>query len=324
MQTVDRVQKRHLRASIAVATFKKFSEDKSSNLATMIAFWAFFSIFPLLLVLVTVLGWALPTSDKASVLGHVAKLFPLIDPKTVSGLSGSWWAIVVGGVTALWSGLGAVRTVQFAFDSVWEIPYHRRLGFVKQVLRSLWVLATIGLGLVLTTVLSGFIISAANGVSLGVLTKVAGYVVAIVLDIGLFVAAFRILTSREVTVRDVLPGALFAGVVFFILQELSAFIISSHLKNAQSTYGHFATVITILWWFYLQAQVTLLGAQLNVVLRERLYPRSLAASPQTEADRRALQAYAAERAYHPEEEVETRFADGQHHDREADRTTKRG
>jgi membrane protein len=200
-----------------------------------------------------------------------------------------------------------VRTVQFAFDSVWEIPYHRRLGFVKQVLRSLWVLATIGLGLVLTTVLSSFIISAANGVSLGVLTKVAGYVVAIALDIGLFVAAFRILTSREVTVRDVLPGAVFAGVVFFILQELSAFIISSHLKNAQSTYGHFATVITMLWWFYLQAQVTLLGAQLNVVLRERLYPRSLAESPQTDADRRVLQAYAAERAYHPEQDIETRF-----------------
>jgi membrane protein len=307
MERLDEAQRRSRRLSIAVATFKKFSEDKSSNLATMIAFWAFFSIFPLLLVLVTVLGWVLPSSDKASVLGHVANLLPLLDPKTVSGLSGSWWAVVVGGLTALWSGLGAVRTVQFAFDSVWEIPYHRRLGFVKQVLRSLWVLATIGLGLVLTTVLSSFIISAANGVSLGVLTKVAGYVVAIALDIGLFVAAFRILTSREVTVRDVLPGAVFAGVVFFILQELSAFIISSHLKNAQSTYGHFATVITMLWWFYLQAQVTLLGAQLNVVLRERLYPRSLAESPQTDADRRVLQAYAAERAYHPEQDIETRF-----------------
>ncbi|HZU60882.1 MAG TPA: YhjD/YihY/BrkB family envelope integrity protein, partial [Solirubrobacteraceae bacterium] len=104
---------------------------------------------------------------------------------------------------------------------------------------------------------------------------------------------------------DVLPGALLSGVVFFILQEASAFIISRHLKSASPTYGHFATVITILWWFYLQAVVTLLGAQLNVVLKERLHPRSIVDSPQTEADRRALQAYAEERTYQPEERVHT-------------------
>ena len=65
-------------------------------------------------------------------------------------------------------------------------------------------------------------------------------------------------------------------------------------------------MITILWWFYLQAIVTLLGAQLNVVLKERLYPRSLRGGPETEADHRALQAYAAERTYHADQEVRIR------------------
>jgi membrane protein len=306
-ERVDSAQKDNERLSIAVATYKKFSDDKASNLATMIAFWAFFSIFPLLLVLVTVLSYVLPAHDKHSVLTHVANLMPLLDPNSVSALSGSWWAIVVGGLTALWSGLGVVRTTQFAFDSTWEIPYHQRPGTLKQVVRSVWVLATIGLGLVATTLISSFIISGSSGVSLGPLTKVAGYVVAIALDVGLFIAAFKILTTRDVTVREVLPGALLAGVIFFILQELSAFIISSHLKNAQSTYGHFATVITILWWFYLQAQVTLLGAELNVVLAERLYPRTLVGEPKTDADRRALQSYVAERAYTPNQSVETRI-----------------
>jgi uncharacterized BrkB/YihY/UPF0761 family membrane protein len=128
-------------------------------------------------------------------------------------------------------------------------------------------------------------------------------VISIALDIGLFIAAFRLLTDRKVTVRDVVPGAVLSGVVFFALQQLSAFIISRHLQSAQSTYGHFATVITILWWFYLQSIVTLLGAQLNVVLKRGLYPRSLVNAPQTEADHRVLQAYAAERTYHPEEDV---------------------
>jgi uncharacterized BrkB/YihY/UPF0761 family membrane protein len=140
-------------------------------------------------------------------------------------------------------------------------------------------------------------------VNLGVAGRVVGLLISIALDVGLFVAAFRLLTDRDVSTRDVLPGAVFSGIVFFILQEISAFIISRHLKSAQPTYGHFATVITILWWFYLQSVITLLGAQLNVVLKDRLYPRSLIRAPQTKADHRVLQAYAEERTYQPEETV---------------------
>jgi YihY family inner membrane protein len=306
LESVDRLQKRSKPASVTVATAKKFSEDQSANLAAMIAFWGFFSIFPLFLVLVTLLALFLPASDKNSVLGHVAQLFPLLDPKSIRGLSGAWWTLVLGLVTALWSGLGAIRTAQFAFNSVWEIPMHERPGMVKQVVRSVWVLATIGTGLVFTTLLSGLVASSASGVNLGAAGRIGGYVLSAVFDVGLFVAAFRILTEREVTTRDVLPGSILSGVAFFVLQQLSALIISRYLKNAQSTYGHFATVITILWWFYLQSMITLLGAQLNVVLKERFYPRSLVDAPQTEADHRVLQAYAGERAYHPKEEIEAR------------------
>src|SRR5205085_2102209 len=151
VQKVDHTQRRRKSAAVAIATAKKFSEDRSSNLAAMIAFWGFFSIFPLFMVFVTCLAWFLPAGNKEAVLGHVAKMLPLLDPSTVSGLSGSWWVFVLGLLSALWSGTGVVRTAQFAFHSVWEVPYHERPGIVKQTLRSLWVLATIGLGLVLTT-----------------------------------------------------------------------------------------------------------------------------------------------------------------------------
>jgi YihY family inner membrane protein len=307
LDKADAGQRRLKPAAVAVATFRKFQEDQTTNLAAMIAFWAFFSIFPLFMVLVTVLGWVLPASDKANVLTHVSSLFPLIDASTVKGLTGQLWPLLVGLVTALWSGLGAVRTTQTAFNSVWEIPYHERPGLLKQIRRSLGALVLIGGGLVLSTLISGLVVSASSGISLGSAGRIVGYVIAIILDVGLFIAAFRVLTDREITTRDVIPGAVLSGLVFFILQQLSALIISGHLKSAQSTYGHFATVITILWWFYLQAIVTLLGAQLNVVLKERLYPRSLRKGPQTEADHRVLQAYADERTYHPEEEVQVRM-----------------
>jgi YihY family inner membrane protein len=304
LDRIDASQKRFKPTSVGVATFKKFSEDRTTTLAATIAFWGFFSIFPLFLVLVTVLGWVLPASDKANVLKHVAAMFPLLDTSTITGLTGSLWALILGLATALWSGMGAVRTVQNAFNSVWEIPYHKRPGLLEQVGRSLFVLFTIGALVVITTLITGFVTSNSTGVNLGPVGRIVGLVISIALDVGLFVAAFRLLTDREVTTRDVLPGAVFAGIVFFILQELSAFIISRHLKSAQPTYGRFATVITILWWFYLQAVVTLLGAQLNVVLKGGLFPRSLIKAPQTEADHRVLQAYAEERTYHPEETVD--------------------
>jgi YihY family inner membrane protein len=301
----DVLQRRSKPVGVSVATVKKFSEDQSTSLAAMIAFWAFFSVFPLLLVAVTVLGLVLPASDKNSVLSRVADMFPLLDTNSIKSLTGSWWPLLVGSFTALWSGLAVVGGLQTALNSVWEVPHHQRPGRLKQAVRSVWVLATIGVGLVATTLLSSFITSAANGVNLGVAGHVAGYLLSIVLDVGLVVAAFRILTERDVTIRDVLPGGILAGVTFFVLQQLSAFIISRHLHSAQGTYKHFATVITILWWFYLQSVITLLGAQLNVVLKDRLYPRALRKGPETEADHRVLQAYAAERTYYPHERVLT-------------------
>jgi uncharacterized BrkB/YihY/UPF0761 family membrane protein len=198
----------------------------------------------------------------------------------------------VGILSALWSGSFVVSATEAAFDSVWEIPYVQRRGFGQQLKRSLLALGTIGLGLVISTLISSYVTGTATGTNLGALGRLAGYLIAVALDVGLFLLAFRLLTARTVSTREVLPGALLSGLVFWVLQQLSALIISRYLHSAEATYGTFATVITMLWWFYLQSIVTLLGAQLNVVLTERLHPRALIDAPATEADRRAYDAYA--------------------------------
>ena len=307
LDRADDFQQKHKPLAIAVATFKKFGEDQSTGLASQIAFWAFFSIFPLFLVLVTLLGFFLPTGTKNDVLGNVSQMFPLINPSSVGSLGGSWWALIVGVLTALWSGTGVVRTIQTAFNSVWEVPMKERPKLVEQVGRSVLVLGTLGLGLVISTLISGLVTGTANGLHIGWAGSLLGYVITIALDVGLFIAAFKILTDRDVTVRDVLPGALLSGIVFWVLQQLSSFIISSHLQSAGSTYGTFATVITILWWFYLQGMVSMLGAQLNVVLKEHLYPRGLVGVPDTEADKRTYDAYAKEKTFHDNQVVESEF-----------------
>jgi len=279
LERLDRLQQQHEKLGIAAATVKKFSDDGSTNLASMIAFWAIFSIFPLFLVLVTILGYVLSNELRTDVLEHVSSYFPLLDPTTVEGLTGSWWPILVGGITAFWSGSAVVRTTQVAFDSVWGIPPKDRPGFLERTARSLWVLGTVGVGLVAATIVSGYVTGRSTALDLGWFGRLAGHLVTLALDVGLFVAAFRMLTDRKITWRDVLPGALLSGGMFWILQQISSLIISRYLNSAQSTYGNFATVITVLWWFYLQAQITLLGAQLNVVLKKGLHPRSLIGEP---------------------------------------------
>jgi membrane protein len=308
-ERVDTYQQTHRKPGIAFATVKKYSEDQSSNMAAMIAFWAFFSIFPLMLALVTILGYVLPAGTRTTVLQNVASYIPLLDASTLHGLTGSWWPILVGLLTALWSGMSVTKTTEQAFNSVWEIKMVDRPGFVDKLKHSLLALGTIGVALVVSVIISGFATGTSSGVNLGWWGRLIGYAIAIALDIGIFVAAFRLLTAKDVGIRDVLPGAILSGLVFWILQEISSFIISNRLNSAQSTYGNFATVIVMLWWFYLQAQVTLFGAQLNVVLKERLHPRSLGGS-ETEADHRALEAYAEEATYHESEEVDA-YIDGE-------------
>jgi YihY family inner membrane protein len=188
---------------------------------------------------------------------------------------------------------------------VWEIPHAQRPSFGAQIKRGLFALGAIALGLVVSTVISSYLTATATGTGLGVVARLAGYLIAVALDVGLFFVAFRLLTDRDVSTRDVLPGALLSGIVFWLLQQLSSLIIFRYLHNAERIYGSYATVITMLTWFYSQSVVTLVGAQLNVVLKERLHPRRLIPATATEADHRAYDAYAKERTYHHDQRVHT-------------------
>lgn len=285
---LDQAQQNKPALAIPVATVKKFGEDRSANLAAMMAFWAFFSIFPLMLATITLLGYVLPEKDKARVLEQISGYLPLLDTSTIGGLEGSVFALVFGLLAAVWSGSAVVRMTQFAFNSVWEVPDVERPKLPEKLRRSMLAMGTIGLGLVASTFLIGFVAGSDPTIDLGPVGRILGFLAAIVVDIGLFVLAFRMLTDRAITTKDVMPGAVFAGVCFWLLQTLSSVIITRYLSSASETYGTFATVITILWWFYLQCQLTLLGAQVNVVLKRTYYPRALLGGPQTEADHRVL------------------------------------
>jgi uncharacterized BrkB/YihY/UPF0761 family membrane protein len=121
--------------------------------------------------------------------------------------------------------------------------------------------------------------------------------------------AFRILTTEEVSWADVRPGAIVAAVAWTALQALGGYFVSNQLQGASGTYGTFATVIGLLAWIYLGAQVTLLAAEINVVYKRHLWPRAIVQPPLTDADQRALTAYAKQEERRPEEEIQVRIHD---------------
>lgn len=272
----DAAQRRRRSLAFPYAVIKKFGEDGSSNLAVIITYYTFFSVFPLLLALSSILGFVLSGhpdwADKVE--KNATSHFPLI--KGPPPQHGSVVVIVLGMVLAIYSGLGVVKAAQHAWDVVYDVPKGEQPGFLSQNLRALRLLALGGLGLIATTVASSLLASAgAVGLSVGPLLSVLGIAVSLLLNVALFALVFRWLTVREVTIRDVLPGAVLAAVAMAVLQSLASAFIAHKLQGSNRTYGSFGTVIVLLSWFYLQSQMLLFAAQVNVVKQDRLWPRSI-------------------------------------------------
>ena len=290
LERIDRLQQRFRFLSLPCAVFKRFGEHGGGRLVTMISYWSFFSIFPLLLVFVAVLGIVLRDDPelRQDLLDGALGQVPVIGTQlsqSPTALGGSWVTVALGAVAALWAGLGAANALQTALDEVWDNPMFERPNGVVQRLRSAAFLAILAIGVTLSTVA----VSATSIINDGAATLVLGLIVSFVVNTAILLATFRLLISGENTWRELVPGALLAGAALVALQAIGHWIVTRYISGARDTYGTFAIVIGLLSWFYLVSRVVLLGAELNAVLLHQLTPRSLVSSTQmTEGDRRAV------------------------------------
>ncbi len=305
VRAFDRTQQRHRWLAVPLAVVRKFGDDQGGNLAALVAYYTFFSLFPLLLVFTTVLGFVLqgdPSAQKSveqSVLGQ----FPIIgDQIKLHALQGRAIALVIGLVTSLLAGLGVTQAAQAAFDRIWAVPFKHRPNFLQSRLRGLALLITLGLLFLLATLASGLVTGGLGGP----LAKVAGIGISLLLNLALFFAAFRLMTADDIPTRALRPGVIVAGVLWEILQIVGGYYIGHVLRHTSSTYAQFGLVLALLIWLHLGAQMTLYAAEINVVLARRLWPRSLLGPPSEAADQRTLAALAKveERSEHEQIDVE--------------------
>jgi membrane protein len=308
---VDAWQRTHAFAAFPIAVIKKFGDDRASSLAALIAYYAFFSLFPLLLVFVSVLGFALEDDPSLqddvvdSALGRIpvigAQLQDQVQPLTGSGL-----ALAVGLAGALWAGLGVTNALARAFEEIWDVPRVEQRGTLRSRARGVVVLVLIGVVLVAATAATGLAVGGGIGPAA---ERTGALVLALAVNTVVFVATFVLLTSRPRGIRDVLPGAVVAAAGSLILQAVGGWYVDRTVVGAGDTYGTFALVIGLLSWFWLMSHLVLVAAEVNVVLHRRLWPRSLTGDLEP-ADREALRRNAEAARQDLRQEIGVTFTDG--------------
>jgi YihY family inner membrane protein len=315
---LDGRQQRHGWAALPLAVVYKTIEDQGSYLAALIAYYGFISLFPLLLLLVTSLGYALSgnTALQQQVLHSALRDFPVIGDQLVENihsLHGSTAALVIGIAGSAYGAVQVGIAAQNAMNKVWAVARARRPALPGLYGRSLALIAVLGLGAAVTTALAAL----STAVDLGTrpvdtALRAAAVLVSVTVNTGLVLFVYCVLTVETPSPRQLLPGAVTASVLWQLLQSVGTYLVAHQLRGATATYGLFGIVLGLLTWLYLAALILVIGAEINVVRARSLYPRSLLAPDPddpaiTAADREAYASYAETERQKNYQTVETDF-----------------
>ena len=277
-------------------SFASFGTDKCASLAAAIAYYTIFSLFPMALVGISLLGFFVgDASARERVVNGLSGVITLGEEgeqafrQTLSGIHrAKGWLGLVGLATALWSASGLFGAIRTALDRVWDVD--RPLPLLRAKARDLLLFLGFG-GLLGASAASTGVLHAAQergAAWLGPLTTVAGPVfglVAFVAPLLLTFAAFLFLYERaphaRLTVRDVLPAAVLAALFFEFGKTVLAYYILN-MGNANALAGSLGAAILFLVFVYYAAQVVLLAAELakhRLLVKEGTLP---ATDPKTE------------------------------------------
>jgi len=262
---------RHVAIDVFVDMLDGWRRHISGRNASVLAFFGFLSIFPLMLAATTILGFVLEGNEDLQqriIDGALAEI-PVLGEQLQNdptSLTGNWWALIIGLSGALWSSTKAFVGLQLALDDVWEVHVDHRDAMPKQRGKALLGLMFIGSALVGTIAISTLV----NAAGLPQLGRIALLLATVVINVVVLAAMYRYLTAAEPTWRDVWPGAVTAGIAFAVLQYFGTAIVDRIQENASSTYGNFALVLGLVTWLGFLAIASLMSAELNgALVRQR-------------------------------------------------------
>jgi membrane protein len=294
LDRLDAAQRRVPPAAFVVAVFRKASEDQAGYLSTLLSFYAFLAIFPLLLVLATVLGIVLSDDPSAqqTVLHSALTDFPVIGTQlraNVHSLDRTGVGLSVGLVGTVLGARGLSTSALAAFNTIWSIPYARRGSWFHRQLRGLAVLGVIALDVLVTGTLSS-VAGVGDGHALWI--EWIGAVGSTLVNAAFFTLGFRMATARQVPTRSFVRAACLTAVVWQALLSLGSYLVDHELKHSEDLYGVFGVVLGLLAWLHIQARVTVLLLEADSVRVRKLWPRTLDGPDLVPADVQAFTSYA--------------------------------
>lgn len=296
----DEWQRRRPRTSFALAVLKKYSDDEAGHRAALLAYYGFLSLFPLLLVLTTLLHILLRNnSHLGNQIVHTAvDYFPAIGrdlQQNIRTIDKTGPALVIGIALTLFGARGAADVLRSSLDHIWQVPYARRSRLPGSLFRSLTIIIIAGLGLTVAPVILGYALAFAHNYILGLLSPLCTVLVLF----WMLVFIIKVGTSTRQPLRRIWFGALITVVSLTLLQSLGGYIMARELQRLNSLYGIFALVLGLIFWLYLQTQILLLALEIDSVRAFKLWPRSFR-RPLTPADQAAFQLYSDRARFHDE------------------------
>jgi YihY family inner membrane protein len=313
LHRVDILQQRVRPIAIAFAVLRKYGQDYASNLALLIAYYGFASLFPLLLVAVTLTGIVFANDPGLShqISTTAFAQIPIIGPQLQSRpgvhalYSHSVPGLIIGILGLVWGSQGVASAAQQAMATVWNVPMTDRPGFIPRTLRNFGIVGILGINVLATTVLATFTETLGGHM----VSKVALIAAASAMNLLLYILGFRLLAPKTIPTKDLFIGAVIAGIAWSGLQQLGGFLIGNELAHTSAIYGIFGLVIGLVTWLGLASSITLYAAELNVVIVRRLWPRSLTQQTLTSADEAALIALVKQQQYWKNQEITVTFTE---------------
>lgn len=327
---IDRGQRRRSVIGFPLAVIYKFFDDQGNYLAAILTFYAFLSIFPLLLLATSILGFFLDGNPRLQeqVLDSALGQFPIIGDQLgrPDGITGSTGGIIVGSLTALYGALGLGLALQNVQSAAWAVPRNSRPHPVMTRVNSLFLLfvagtfiftISIGSAVLAETDLVGSL--SRHGWFHWLVRLLTVAILGSAMTVLLRVAAARAIRDRGIRAA---PGGFTVAVLWQFLQYIGTAyvtnVIASADRNGMATFG---VVLGLMGLLYIGAIMGVLGIEVNVVLARKLWPRALLTPftdsvDLTEADRRAYAMYAQMQRHKGFETVAVRFdgRDGDSHE----------
>lgn len=299
---VDALQRRRRVLGFPIGVVYKFIDDQGAYLAAILTYYAFVAIFPMMLIASSVLGFVIQGNEtlRVSLLDTALRTFPIVGNQLgrPEGLQGSAGAVVVGSLAAMYGVLGLAAASQNALNVAWAVPRNSRFNPIVGRIRGFFFFALAGVLLIAAASLSVALVNLGSlQPSISTWAQRLGHVAAMVLLTLVLTLMMRHTTARRPSFRTCLPGAIVIAVLWQGLQYVGGIYVRGVISVTGEMNSIFALVLGLFGLLFLASSCAVLGVEVSVVAKERLYPRALLTPftdnvELTEADRRAYVSYA--------------------------------